>query len=133
MVEDSRYLELYLQKVFDKTAEKIYSEQIQKVEKNNIIESGHLLDYLEKKLKDIQVNGSSGALELSYLSYLRFLDRIKNKNIKKRAESKSKNMYQLYNRIVYGVTYNQTYTDLIYGFTEDARKKIKQELEKALC
>lgn len=38
----------------------------------------------------------------------------------------------LYNRVIWGVLYNETLPDIRYGYTQDIRKSIRQDLERAL-
>ena len=38
----------------------------------------------------------------------------------------------LYNRVVWGVLYHETFPKLSYGFNDEVRNSIRQELEKSL-
>ena len=38
----------------------------------------------------------------------------------------------IYNRVVWGVLYHETFPEIKYGFTEEVRTNIRKELEQAL-
>ena len=38
----------------------------------------------------------------------------------------------LYNRVIWGVLYNETLPDICYGYTQDIRNAIKKDLIRAL-
>lgn len=85
--------------------------------------TGRLASLLSTHPFGLYALGVNYKAEARILPYLRFLD-IKYR--KQDMEIRSK--LALYNRVVWGVLYNETLPDLRYGFTQEIRKKISQEL-----
>lgn len=78
--------------------------------------SGHLRATLEAA--NIRISGVNPLImETSYPVYIRFLD------------MKTKGNFQIYNRQIWGVLYNETLPELKFGLTETIRKEIRSQLE----
>lgn len=60
------------------------------------------------------------------LPYLRFLD------IRYREDMRVRRNLALYNRVIWGVLYNETLPDIRYGYTQDIRNAIRKDLVRAL-
>ena len=72
-------------------------------------------------------SGDIKTYHVRVLSYLRFLDiRYRRQNMETRRK------LALYNRVIWGVLYNETLQDLRYTFTKEIRQKIGSELRGAL-
>ncbi len=78
--------------------------------------TGNLQRHLQKKPLEV----ANKTYFFRILPYLRFLD------IKYMA---SRRNLALYNRVIWGVLYNETLPDLRYGLTQDIRNGIRSALE----
>ena len=110
---------------------KIYATQESVVRSNYQLRTGKLLTSLSKHSFESKLTGGSQTLFIKILPYLRFLDmayRLRNDRI---AKHKRKNL-ALYNRVVWGVLYHETFPQLRYGFTDEVRKAIREQLEHSL-
>ena len=63
--------------------------------------------------------------------YLRFLD-INYRRGSDRISRHIRSNLALYNRVVWGVLYHETFPEIKYGYTQEIRSSIRQELEQAL-
>lgn len=86
--------------------------------------TGRLANYLSSKPLSLAIDSEYiKTYHVRVLSYLRFLD------IRYRKQDGDKRQkLALYNRIVWGVLYNETLPDLKYTFTKEVRQKIDSEL-----
>lgn len=66
------------------------------------------------------------------LPYLRFLDISYREGRTDRVSRHIRSQLALYNRVVWGVLYHDTFPELQYGFTEQIRDTIRQQLEQAV-
>ena len=62
---------------------------------------------------------------------LRFLDMAYRQRNDRIAKFKRRNL-ALYNRVVWGVLYHETFPQLRYGFTDEVRKAIRTQLQNSL-
>lgn len=110
---------------------KIYSTQENVVRNNFQRRTGKLMTVLSAHQFDTQQTSTSHKVFVRLLPYLRFLDmqyRTRNDRI---AKFKRRNL-ALYNRVVWGVLYHETFPELRYGFTNEVREGIRKQLEDAL-
>ena len=94
-----------------------------------------------RRRKKLLIATSRSTLEIfetSYLvvlSYLRFLDmqyRINYAGLNSRRAKKQRAKYAVYNRVVWGVLYNETFPDIQAGFTNEVRAAWRKQMEEAL-
>ena len=71
---------------------------------------------------------TSGRYSVHYFIplHLRFLD------IQYRRKSGRKGKVKLYNKIVWPILFKEVFPELKYGLTDDVRRTVRQQLEKAL-
>ena len=104
----------FVSAILKDNAEKIRQEQQQVVDDWNLFKSGKLRSSLQGHFT-VNNADDGGKLTMNYLAYARFLDM-------KGGTSKAKrNIYHLYNRIVFGYLYGQILPTLRFGFTEDLK------------
>ena len=109
----------------------IYSTQENVVRNNFQRHTGRLLTRLSSRSYDSQLSEHSQTIFVRILPYLRFLDmqyRHRNDRI---AKFKRRNL-ALYNRVVWGVLYHETFPELRAGFNDEVRQQIRQQLENSL-
>ena len=77
------------------------------------------------------ITDHSQTIFVRLLPYLRFLDMQYRHRNDRVAKFKRRNL-ALYNRVVWGVLYHETFPELRYGFNDEVRKEIREQLEKSL-
>jgi hypothetical protein len=146
MITDAIIKKEFVRQILKRDSDYIRQFQAKVVEEAGLMKSGELL---------LDLRGQSGAkilqgegmhlLSVSFLKYLRFQDINSNsKSGKKRAKIDVGNNYErrnkemplrrhlaLYNKVIFGRLYNETKTDLKYGYTEEIKKQITEQLEKS--
>lgn len=129
MISDGALKTHYVREILERDAKFINETQGKVISENLRRVSGRLLRSIYRKDFQIQADDNRMMLQFNFLRYLRFLD-IKNTMDKfKSKDLRSK--LALYNRVIYGRLYNETRSDIKYGFTEQIKERIRLELEKA--
>lgn len=109
---------------------RIYNTQ-EEVVRNNLQErTGKLMTVISAHQFESEETQTSQKVFVRILPYLRFLDmqyRTRNDRI---AKTKRSNL-ALYNRVVWGVLYRETFPELRSGFTNEVRQGIRKMLENS--
>lgn len=145
MISESIIKKEFVRNIIERDSKEIRSFQKKVIEENLNPRTGNLFSDIRRTsaTKIIQSEGMA-LFSVSFLKYLRFLD-IKSNRAKKgkayidianRYEHRNKAMplrrnLSLYNRVVFAVLYQKTQPSLKYGFTEEIKKNITEQLEKA--
>lgn len=130
MITDQLIRTRFVHDVMSKGINTIYETQEQVVRKNLKIRSGNLLSHLQSRPFTSSSSDGKDIYYIRIFPYIRFLDinyRRGNDRISRHVRS---NM-ALYNRVVWGVLYHETFPEIQYGFTEQVRSSIRKELEQA--
>lgn len=130
MVTDSLVHKKFVHDTLHQGISKIYATQESVVRSNYQIRSGRLLTSLSKHSSNTSTSGESLTIFVRILPYLRFLDmayRLRNDRI---AKHKRRNL-ALYNRVVWGVLYHETFPQLRFGFTDEVRRNIHDQLQRS--
>jgi len=131
MITDEVIKKEFITNVISMGIRKIYREQEQVVSANLNIITGDLLNHIKMAPFSSENLGNKSIYYVRVLPYLRFLD-IRYKKGTDRISKHQRKKLALYNRVVWGVLYGETFPTLEYGFREDIRKYIKGQLESAL-
>lgn len=94
--------------------------------------SGDLVAHLQKRPFIAQESDTKQVYYLRIFPYLRFLDIHYRRGAGDRISRHIRRNLALYNRVVWGVLYHETFPEIKYGFTEEVRTNIRKELEQAL-
>ncbi len=112
----------------------IYRTQEAVVNTHLKVRTGTLRTTLSRHEAQIKDTGERVSAFLRILPYLRFLDlqyrRAYSGNTKKMKKKRAK--FALYNRVVWGVIYNETFPDICAGFTNEVRQAWRKKVEEAL-
>lgn len=130
MVTDSLVRKKFVHDTLHQGIFKIYATQESVVRSNYQIRSGRLLTSLSKHSSNTSISGESYTIFVRILPYLRFLDmayRLRNDRI---AKHKRRHL-ALYNRVVWGVLYHETFPQLRFGFTDEVRRNIHDQLQRS--
>ena len=131
MITESLIRKKFVHDTLQRGILKIYNTQETVVRNNFQRRTGRLLTRLSAHSYDSRVSGHSQTLFVRIFPYLRFLDmqyRHRNDRI---AKFKRRNL-ALYNRVVWGVLYHDTFPELRAGFNATVRSRIRQQLQNAL-
>lgn len=107
---------------------KIYSTQEQVVRDNYQLHTGRLVASLSAHNFTSSSQGYSHTFFVRILPYLRFLDMAYRRRYDRIAKSQRSKL-ALYNRVVWGVLYHETFPELAYGFTDEVRRQVEDELK----
>lgn len=129
MVTDSLVRKKFVHDTLQKGLLKIYATQESVVRSNYQLRSRRLITLLSKHSFESSITSDSHTIFVRILPYLRFLDMAYRRN--DLSKFKRRNL-ALYNRVVWGVLYHETFPQLRYGFTDEVRKIIHDQLEKSL-
>lgn len=131
MVTDSLIRKKFVHDTLQQGISKIYATQESVVRSNYQLRSGRLLTSLSKHSSNTSISGESYTVFIRILPYLRFLDMAYRHRNDRIAKFKRHNI-ALYNRVVWGVLYHETFPQLRFGFTDEVRKTIHDQLQHSL-
>lgn len=129
MISDGALKTHYVREILERDAKFINDTQGKVISDNLRRVSGRLLRSIYRNDFQIQADDNRMLLQFNFLRYLRFLDIKSSMDKFKSKDLRSK--LALYNRVIYGRLYNETRSDIKYGFTEQIKDRIRMELEKA--
>nr|DAT27620.1 MAG TPA: hypothetical protein [Caudoviricetes sp.] len=131
MITDDMIKQRFIHDTMSKGINTIFEAQERTVNTYLNKRSGDLAEYLSR---NPFTNSSGVGKEIFYiriLSYLRFLD-IHYRRGKDRISRHIRSNLSLYNRVVWGVLYHETFPELQNGLYDSIRAGIRKELEDAL-
>lgn len=112
MITDEMIKTEFIHQTVSRDMKQIYSRQEELVRTYRSGGTGRLADFLSKAPFSLVFDSADyKRYQMRYLNYIRFLD------IKYRRPS-------LYNRIIWGFIYNETYPELLHGLTRETKERI---------
>lgn len=129
MITDSLIKKKFVHDTLKDGINKIYTTQENVVRSNFHSHTGRLLTSLSAHSYDSEISEESSIIYLRLLPYLRFLDMQYRTRKDKIAKVKRRKL-ALYNRVVWGVLYHETFPTIRYGLTDEVRDSINQELKR---
>lgn len=131
MVTDDIIRQQFVQDTLKEGIDQIYDVQEQVVQTEHLIDTGRLQIVLSAHAMDFESSEGRERVFVRLLPYLRFLD-IQYRRRNDRISKKRRSRLALYNRVVWGVLYHETFPKIQYGLTDEVRTRIRQELENAV-
>lgn len=131
MVTDSLIRKKFVHDVLQAGVLKISATQEQVVRDNYQLRTGRLVTSLSSHNFASSSQGYAHTFIVRILPYLRFLDmayRQRNDRIAKHRRAQ----LALYNRVVWGVLYHESFPEISYGFTDEVRNQVGNELKDIL-
>ena len=125
MVTDELIKTEFIHSIVTRDINRIYDTQEEVIRANFKGGTGRLADFLSQHPVSMSVEGLKQVYHMRVFSYLRFLDIRYRKQ-----EMLLRRKLALYNRVIWGVLYNETLQDLRYGLTDNIRKLIHDDLEQ---
>ena len=131
MVTDSLIRKKFVHDTLQQGISKIYATQESVVRSIYQFRSGRLLTSLSKHSSNTKISDESYTVFVRILPYLRFLDMACRQRNDRIAKFKRRNL-ALYNRVVWGALYHETFPQLRFGFTDEVRKALHDQLQRSL-
>ena len=131
MITDSLIRKKFVHDTLQQGISKIYATQESVVRSIYQFRSGRLLTSLSKHSSNTKISDESYTVFVRILPYLRFLDMAYRQRNDRIAKFKRRNL-ALYNRVVWGVLYHETFPQLRFGFTDEVRKALHDQLQRSL-
>lgn len=131
MITESLIKQRFVHDTISQGINLIYESQERVVRTYFHTRSGKLLAHLQRRPFTSQESGAKVQYFVRIFPYLRFLDIAYRKDGDRISRHIRKNL-ALYNRVVWGVLYHETFPELRYGFNDEIRQSIRKELEDAL-
>lgn len=132
MITDQLVRTRFINDIMSKGINKIYETQENVVSTYLNTRSGDLLAHLKRRPFTSQESDSHQVYYIRIFPYLRFLDINYRRGSSDRISRHIRSNLAIYNRVVWGVLYHETFPEIKYGFTQEVRKTIRKELEQAL-
>ena len=131
MITDDLIRKEFIHSTMKAGINKIYSTQRDVIGRNLNKVSGDLSSWSEKRRFDLDESDFKTSYYISVLPYLRFLD-INYRKDKDRISMSIRRDLALYNRVVWGVLYGETFPALRYGMGKDVQNYIREQLQQGL-
>lgn len=131
MITDQLIRNKFIADVMSQGINKIYETQENVVRTYLNTRSGDLVAHLQRRPFTSQGTDNNQVYYMRIFPYLRFLD-INYRRGSDRISRHIRSNLALYNRVVWGVLYHETFPEIKYGCTQEIRSSIRQELEQAL-
>lgn len=131
MITDQLIRNKFIADVMSQGINKIYETQENVVRTYLNTRSGDLVTHLQRRPFTSQGTDNNQVYYMRIFPYLRFLD-INYRRGSDRISRHIRSNLALYNRVVWGVLYHETFPEIKYGYTQEIRSSIRQELEQAL-
>lgn len=131
MITDQLIRNKFIADVMSQGINKIYETQENVVRTYLNTRSGDLVAHLQRRPFTSQGTDNNQVYYMRIFPYLRFLD-INYRRGSDRISRHIRSNLALYNRVVWGVLYHETFPEIKYGYTQEIRSSIRWELEQAL-
>lgn len=131
MITDQLIRNKFIADVMSQGINKIYETQENVVRTYLNTRSGDLVAHFQRRPFTSQGTDNNQVYYMRIFPYLRFLD-INYRRGSDRISRHIRSNLALYNRVVWGVLYHETFPEIKYGYTQEIRSSIRQELEQAL-
>lgn len=132
MITDQLIRKKFITDAMTKGINKIYETQENVVRTYLNTRSGDLIAHLSRRPFTSQDSENKQVYFIRIFPYLRFLDINYRRGSRDRISRHLRSNLAIYNRVVWGVLYHETFPEIQYGYTEEIRNSIRQELELAL-
>lgn len=109
----------------------IHKKQAEVVNRHLQVRTGTLRAAVSHPEFMLDTSEGRTSVHMRLLSYMRFLDMQYRTANSRMAKKKHANI-ALYNRVVWGVLYHDTFPDIQAGFTDEVRKVWRQKMEDAI-
>lgn len=131
MITDDLIRKRFIHDTISQGINQIYAIQEDVVQANLKTQSGQLKTHLSQRPFSFTESDSKEEFFIRIFPYLRFLD-INYRRGSDRISRHIRSNLALYNRAIWGVLYHETFPQIRYGFNNEIRGSIRQELEEAL-
>ena len=91
--------------------------------------SGRLRQWARDRHMTVRVTETSRSISVPLMPYVRFLD-MQYRTRRDRIGKFLRKQLALYNRTIWGILYRQVFPQLRYGFTDEIRQQLREQLEE---
>lgn len=91
--------------------------------------TGRLRRWSRDRHYTVRVTETSRTVSVPLMLYVRFLD-MQYRGRRDRVAKFLRNQLALYNKTIWGILYRQVFPQLRYGFTDELRQQLREELEE---
>ena len=92
-------------------------------------QSGRLRQWARDRHTTVRVTETSRSISVPLMPYVRFLD-MQYRTRHDRIAKYKRQQLALYNRTIWGILYRQVFPQLRYGFTDEIRQQLREQLEE---
>lgn len=107
---------------------KIFDEQTKVFQASFNSRTGRLLSFLSSHSFDRQISDGRYSVFIHLYTHLRFLDMQYRRTDLDRRPKKA----NIYNKVVWGILFREVFPELRYGFTDEVRSQLREQLQGAL-
>lgn len=93
--------------------------------------SGRLRQWARDRHTTVRVTETSRSISVPIMPYVRFLD-MQYRTRRDRVGKFLRKQLALYNRTIWGILYRQVFPQLRYGFTDEIRQQLREQLEESI-
>lgn len=131
MITDALVRDKFVHDTLSEGIRKIHATQEQTLRSAYHERTGQLRASLSARRSISTSQGHAHTFYVRALPYLRFLDMAYRHRTDRLAKYRRAH-HALYNRVVWGVLYHETFPELTYGFTDEVRARLGNELREIL-
>ncbi len=132
MITESLIRKKFVHETITEGINEIFSKQQSVLSSSGIeVRTGRLQSLIGSRRFDRQISDGRYQVQISLYPHLRFLDMSYRLHTGKQRK-KRRERYALYNKVVWGVLFRDVFPELRYGFTDEVRQQLRQDLQHAL-
>ena len=132
MITDSLIRKKFVHETISEGISNIFSTQQQVLQTSGIdVRTGRLQSQISSRRFDRQISDGRYQVSIPMYAHMRFLDMSYRLHTGKQRKSR-REKYALYNKVVWGILFREVFPELRYGFTDEVRQSLRQQLQKSL-
>lgn len=128
MVTESLIRKKFVHETMTEGINKIFSEQLNVFNAKFDSRTGRLQSFLMSRPFSRQITETRYSVFISMYMHLRFLDMQYRRTDLDRRPKKA----NIYNKVVWGILFREVFPELRYGFTDEVRRTMREQLQSAL-
>lgn len=132
MITDSLIRKKFVHETMTEGMNTIFSKQQSVLSTSGIeVRTGRLQSQISGRRFDRQISDGRYQVMIPMYAHMRFLDMSYRLHTGKQRKAR-RERYALYNKVVWGVLFHEVFPELRYGFTDEVRQSLRQQLQSAL-
>lgn len=128
MVTESLIRKKFVHETMTEGINKIFDEQTKAFQARFNSRTGRLQSFLSSHSFDRQISDGRYSVFIHLYAHLRFLDmQYRRQDLSPRPKKAN-----IYNKVVWGILFREVFPELRYGFTDEVRQQLRDQLQTAL-